>query len=733
MSLKWNLRAHDAQLVQSIERSCDVSPVIAQLLALRGITQPDHVSSFLDLKMTGLRKPAELPGVETAVDVIFESIEAKERIWIYGDYDADGMTSSAILYRCLKKLGADVGYFVPNRLNDGYGVSNENLKMIRSRDVGLVVTVDCGINSVSEVEYAKSIGMRMVITDHHRVAGQLPDAAAIVHPGLPENPYAFPGLCGAGVAFKLAWALCQRRAGSEKLPESMRNFLFSAVAIAAIGTVCDVVPLLDENRIIVHHGLNCMHRFANEGLKALIQVADCHKKPRLEAEDLGFRIGPRLNAAGRLGQAQLGVELLTCDNPERAQQLANYINELNKNRDSLDRKILKSANEVIQKHHDPENEPAIVLAQPDWHLGVIGIAAGRIAQQYHRPTVLISLDPKGERAGVGSCRSSCGVNLYDALNGSSQHLIKFGGHSEAAGLSIDADKVDLFREDFCEQVINQVGIEELVPGQKNPRPLMCATDVRLAEPPTTMGSDGRHLSLRLEQHGSSIRAVAFGKADWAKELDKPDGCFDFAFRPQINEFRGHRSVQLHLVDFRADEVFRAFELTSLADTSVVILGQDPYHGPGQAHGLCFSVSETIDKLPPSLKNVYKELAADLDCPIPQQGNLASWARQGVLLLNTVLTVRQSEANSHRKKGWEKFTDAVIKTVGDGKPVVFILWGKPAEKKLPLIGDQHATIVSPHPSPLSANRGFFGSRPFSKTNEALSSFGRTPIDWQTVLE
>jgi len=580
MSLKWNLRAHDAQLVQSIERASGVSPVIAQLLALRGITKPDHVSSFLDLKMTGLRKPSELPGVDDAVDVIFESIEANERIWVYGDYDADGMTSTAILYRCLKKLGADVGYFVPNRLDDGYGVSNESLKKIRERDASLVITVDCGITSVAEVEYGKSIGLRMVITDHHRASEELPKAAAIVHPGLPNNPYAFPGLCGAGVAFKLAWALCQRRAGSEKLPEAMRNFLFSACSLAAIGTVCDVVPLLDENRIIVHHGLNCMHKFANQGLRALIKIADCEKKPKLESEDLGFRIGPRLNAAGRLGQAQLGVELLTCDTPDRALQLATYINELNKNRDSLDRKILKAANEVIKKHHDPENEPAIVLAQPDWHLGVIGIAAGRIAEQYHRPTVLISLDPLNKRPGVGSCRSACGVNLYDALQGSSQHLVKFGGHTAAAGLSIEPDKVDAFREDFCEQVIDQVSVDELIPdldidaealighltfqmmndleklapfGQKNPRPLMCASEVRLAEPPTLMGNDKRHLSLRLEQHGSSIRAVAFGKAEWAKELEKPDACFDFAFRPQINEFRGYRSVQLHLVDFRPSE------------------------------------------------------------------------------------------------------------------------------------------------------------------------------------
>ena len=581
MSLKWNLRAHDAHLVQSIERSCGVSPVIAQLLALRGITDPDRVQSFLDLKMTGLRKPSELPGINNAVDAIFESIDAKEKIWVYGDYDADGMTSTAILYRCLKKLGADVGYFVPNRLDDGYGVSKENLKTIQERGAKLVVTVDCGITSIAEAEYAKSIGLKMVITDHHHVGRELPDVAAIVHPGLPHDPYPFPGLCGAGVAFKLAWAMCQRRAGSERLPEAMRNFLFSAVSLAAIGTVCDVVPLLDENRIIVHHGLNCMHQYANHGLRALIRIAECHNKPRLESEDLGFRIGPRLNAAGRLGQAQLGIELLTCDSEERARQLATYINELNKNRDSLDRRILKAANEVIKKHHDPENEPAIVLAQPDWHLGVIGIAAGRIAEQYHRPTILISLDPMNSRPGVGSCRSACGVNLYDALEGSSQHLIKFGGHSAAAGLSIEPDKVDAFREDFCEQIIDQVSVDELIPdldidaealigqltfammsdleklapfGQKNPRPLMCATEVQLAEPPRTMGSDGRHLSLRLQQHGASVRAVAFGKADWAKELEKPNTSFDFAFRPQINEYRGHRSVQLHLVDFRPTEL-----------------------------------------------------------------------------------------------------------------------------------------------------------------------------------
>jgi single-stranded-DNA-specific exonuclease len=320
-----------------------------------------------------------------------------------------------------------------------------------------------------------------------------------------------------------------------------------------------------------------MKRFANPGLNHLMVLAKCFDKPRLEAEDIGFSIGPRLNAAGRLGQAQLGVELLTCDSDDRAKALAEYIDQLNKNRDSLDRKILRSANQLIKENHDVDSEAALVLAHPDWHLGVIGIVAGRIAQTYHRPTIMISTDSLNNRPGVGSCRTSCGVNVYEALAGCRENLIKFGGHEAAAGISIAPDKIDAFREDFCEQVISQVSVDNLIPdldidaealighltlgmmndleklapfGQDNPRPVLCATDVQLAATPKTMGSDGRHLSLQLKQHESSIRAVAFGKCEWLEELSEQDTLFDFAFRPVINDFRGRRSVEVQLLDFR---------------------------------------------------------------------------------------------------------------------------------------------------------------------------------------
>ena len=577
MSLRWNLRAHDARLIQEIEQHSNVSPVVAQLLSLRGITRPADVNLFLETKMTGLRPPQELPGVTAAVEIIFAAIEAKQKIFVYGDYDADGMTSTAILYLCLQLMNADVSYFVPNRLDDGYGLSSENLSKLQQRGAELIITVDCGIASVAEIEHANKIGLPVIITDHHHVGNILPSAAAIVHPGLPNDPYPFPGLCGAGVAFKLAWAMCQRKCGSPKLPESLRNFLFRATSLAAIGTVCDVVPLLDENRIIVHHGVKCLKPFANPGLKHLMGYAKIANKPAINSGDVGFMLGPRLNAAGRLGQAQLGVELLVCDDEERGQKLAAYLDELNKNRDSLDRKILKSAKKLIEENFDPENDPALVVAEKDWHLGVIGIAAGRVAQLYHRPTVLFSIDSLGNRPAVGSARSACGVNLYDAIEGASEHVIKFGGHSAAAGLSIDPENIDAFREDFFQNVIDQVSVGELVPdldidaealigqitvsmihdleklapfGESNPRPVLCATDVKLAEEPKTMGSDGRHLSLRLRQNDAYIRAVAFGKGEWAESLKDPDASFDFAFEPMINDFRGRKSAEVKLIDFR---------------------------------------------------------------------------------------------------------------------------------------------------------------------------------------
>jgi len=576
MGMRWTLRTHDTKLIESIERDAKVSPVLAQILALRGITRPQQVASFFDLKMTGLPAPEQLPGINQATQVISQSLRQGQKIVVYGDYDCDGMTATAILYRCLKLLGGNVSYFIPSRLDDGYGLGKDSLQKLFDAGHQLIITVDCGVASVAEVDFIKQQGRQVVITDHHQFGAVLPAADAIVHPGLPGAGYPFSGLAGAGVAFKLAWSLCQHEHGSAKLPPHLRDFLFAAISLAAIGTVADVVPLLDENRIIVHHGLNCLKKFANPGLQQLMKVAKCWDKPTLEAEDIAFSLAPRLNAAGRLGQARLGVELLTCDNEQRGIALAEYIDQLNRDRDTLDRKIFRAANKMVREDFDPDKDSALVLAHPDWHLGVIGIVAGRIAEAYNRPTVIISTDSLGNRAGVGSCRSAAGINIYQALQECQEYLVSFGGHAAAAGLKIDDPQIDSFRAALCDQVSAQLSFDGMVPdlmidaealignlnlstmselnklgpfGEGNPRPVLCCTGVRLQEPPKPMG-DGRHLSMILTQQNSQIRAVAFGKGDWLPELSNTDNLFDFAFKPVLNEYRGFKSVQLQLIDYR---------------------------------------------------------------------------------------------------------------------------------------------------------------------------------------
>jgi single-stranded-DNA-specific exonuclease len=341
--------------------------------------------------------------------------------------------------------------------------------------------------------------------------------------------------------------------------------------------VADVVPLVDENRLIVRHGLKSLRGQPVPGLAALLKVTGLDRNATLSSEDVAFTLGPRLNAAGRLGQAQLGVELLTTTSAERAQSLAEYIHQLNGSRDSLDRSILQAARKQIKEQFDPEAEPALVLAGRGWHAGVIGLVAGRLAERYHRPVVLISLDELGVKPGVGSARSVAGFNLYQALQACSGHLAAFGGHAAAAGLKIEEARIEAFRAEFCEYAAGEIAdedrvadlhidveaplaqltlktveqIEQLAPfGQGNARPLLCTSGIELADAPRRMGEGERHLSLRLKQQQTTIRAVAFGKAEWAEELEQVAGPLDVAYRPVINQYNGRRSVELHLVDWR---------------------------------------------------------------------------------------------------------------------------------------------------------------------------------------
>ncbi len=570
--MDWRVRPHDREIVHQICELTGVSPVIAQVLAVRDITHPREIQSFLETKLTQLHPPQTLPGVPAAVELLHRAATAGKRIAIYGDYDCDGITATAILYLTLRALQANVTYFVPDRFEDGYGLNAQQIRALRDKGTELIVTVDCGAGSPTEADVARQLGMQLIITDHHQPSAELPIAEALVHPALPGSDYPFPYLCGAGVAFKLAWALCQRAAGSDKLPERLRKLLFQLIVLAAVGTVADVVPLLGENRILVHHGLKLLPQFGGVGLHALAREAKLGPKSHYTAEDLAFTLAPRLNAAGRLGSARLAVELL--ESPQ-------YINNLNKSRESIERAMVRQAKELVAEHYDPQDDPALVLTAAGWHPGVIGIVAGRLAEEYQIPVVIISPEVKEGQPYVGSGRSARGIHLHQALQRSASWLVGFGGHPAAAGLKILPEQIDSFREAFCQAVVELEPsgkrqrelridveaplwlldvptirqLEQLAPfGHENPRPVLCTLGANLAGEPRKMGSDERHLAVEIQQQNTKLRAVAFGKADWCEHLVfGTEHKYDFAFKPVINEFRGRQQVELHLIDYRPQQ------------------------------------------------------------------------------------------------------------------------------------------------------------------------------------
>jgi len=589
MQKLWRWRPTDIGAVEDLSRSASISPIVAQMLVARGVFDSESARAFLTPKMTDLRDPELLPGLSKAADLIFEATRQGKSICIYGDYDADGMTATSILVNCLKAVHANVSYYVPNRLEDAYGISKDALRKLASHGKQMIVSVDCGIGSVAEATLAKELGLELIITDHHSVGTELPDAVAIVHPALPGFAYPFTGLCGAGVAFKLAWGICQRYSNAAKVTPELREFLLSAMGLAAIGTVADVVPLLDENRALVKHGLISLCKRPSIGIQALLKEISLHEKNEITSENVGFAIAPRLNAAGRLGQAQLAVELMTTSDPHRAEALAVYINKLNEDRKTLEQSVYLSASKQIKEQCDLENEPALVLAGSGWHAGVIGIVAGRIAEKHQRPTVIISLDAIGKKPGIGSARSAGHIDLHQALEECRGYLVSCGGHAAAAGLRVEEANLAAFRQAFQEVVSEQLGsrsmtqevhvdaqatlnqldlatvlqIEQMAPfGSQNPRPLIAATRVELPDAPKTLGQGHKHFSARFVQHGSTMRAVAFGQADWVAPMcalmsditSKSSEAIDIVFRPVINEFNGMRKVEMHLVDWRPSSV-----------------------------------------------------------------------------------------------------------------------------------------------------------------------------------
>lgn len=578
MPRNWRFLSADQGRVTDLSRDLRVSPVLAQVLVARGYERPEAATTFLTTKLGDLHEPELLPGVSDAADRIVAALKAGRRITIYGDYDVDGVTSISLLTHVLKLAGAKVDYYIPHRLDEGYGLNSDALRTLHTEDpTRLVVTVDCGITAVKEALLCRELGLELIVTDHHQFAESLPEAACLVHPRLETGAYPFGDLCGVGVAFKLAWAICQRLGDGKKASPQMRTFLMSAVSLAALGTIADIVPLRGENRILVRYGLAGIKERCSLGMKALLQVSGLWDKPEIQAEDIAFALGPRLNAVGRLGQARLAVELLTTENPERAMTLAAYVDEQNKIRQKVERRIFKEAKEQIEARTDWLDAPGLVLGHHEWHAGVIGIVAGKVAEHFQKPTVLVAMN-LSENIGQGSGRSFAGANLHAGLTACAEHLETFGGHHAAVGLKVRGDKLDPFREAFCSYLaenheVNERDREVLIDtevllgdltqravteldrlgpfGCENPRPVFACSGVELAEPPRKMGEGDRHLSLMLKQHGKKMKAVCFGKGDWAEEIAR-HRFLSFCFAPTLNHFRGQTSVNLHLIDWKPE-------------------------------------------------------------------------------------------------------------------------------------------------------------------------------------
>jgi single-stranded-DNA-specific exonuclease len=574
----WRLLPHDPAAVQRLAGVLGVPAIVAQLLLNRGLAEEELARRFLDAPLAGLHPPDLLPGVAAAADRILAAARAGRRICVYGDYDVDGVTGTAILVHCLRLLGAQADIYVPHRLEEGYGLNSEALRQIAASGATLVVTVDCGIASLAEAAEAKRLRLELIVTDHHEMRATLPEADVLVHPRLPGTQYPFGWLSGAAVAFKLAWALAQRHCGGEKVTPRFKEYLLDAVALAALGVVADVVPLHDENRILVRYGLTRLRQAPVPGLKALLEVAGIAAGAELRAGDIGYRLAPRLNAAGRLGCARLVVDLLTTTRPEQAADLARFLEDQNQKRQTLERRLLSEARQQIEET-GRDGDHALVLAGGGWHAGIIGIVASRLVDLYGRPALMIAL-PGGRGAegpAVGSGRSVPGFALHEALQACGDLLEGHGGHQAAAGFRIRPDNIDAFRDRFCDYsarcfpgglplpslVVDAEAplsaftvalvrdLDRLEPyGADNRRPLFLAGNLQVVGEPRKVGQGERHLSFRVRQGTTGLRAIAFGLAERVEELLSAGGVCSLVFTPKLNEWQGRKSVDLEVADFQ---------------------------------------------------------------------------------------------------------------------------------------------------------------------------------------
>lgn len=565
----WEIRQPDPEQVDALREGLQLDPLVATLLANRGIVDLDEARAFLDPRLASLPDPFSMKGMEAAVARVLRAVDDGEGICVWGDYDVDGVTSASQVVKFFEAAGLPIQWFVPDRFTDGYGLNGDRLPELRERGVDLLITVDCGITSVAEVERARDLGMEVVIIDHHQVPPVLPAAAAVLDPIQADCAFPDKRLAACGVTFMFLVALRSRlreRGGFEgrEVPD-LRRWL----DLTAIGTVADMVPLVGVNRVIVHHGIAQMGRSDWPGVRALCRVAGVAPH-EVSAGRIGFHLGPRINAAGRVAHASAGIELLTTGDEALAESIAREVDDHNAERRALQDDVFRAACALADGHPDPDARRSVVLASEGWHPGVLGIVASKLVERHHRPTIVMTVE---DGVAKGSARSIAGFRLVEHLRTLEAHLTRYGGHDHAAGLALPLEGLAAFVAAFEEcaraaleprHLQPRLNIDTVAPldllsrelvatlsrlgpyGMGNPEPSLAALGVPVLDA-RPVGADQTHLKLTLDGGRFPVDAIAFGMADL---LPAPGSRVDIVYIPEINVFRGQERLQVRIKAMR---------------------------------------------------------------------------------------------------------------------------------------------------------------------------------------
>ncbi len=575
---KWIYNSVDKNLIEETAYKHNMPKPVAELMLKKGISSPDDIENFFNGSLKSLRNPFEISDMEKAAERIAKAVMNHERICIYGDYDVDGITATALLYIFLMQCGANVSYYIPNRLEEGYGLNKEAVKEIAARKTNLIITVDCGISAVQEVLEASIHGMDIIITDHHQPSKELPVAAyAIINPMREDDTYPNKTLAGVGVAFKtvmaLRFVLKKYDFFKQEVP-NIRNLL----DIVTLGTIADVMPLVDENRIFVRHGLGLMSgenvRIGIDELKKTVENLSASKK--MKTSNIGFQLAPRINAMGRMASSEKSFKLLVTQNRSEAKQLALELDNENKYRQMIERDILQQTYDLIEKNQYAELQSGLVIASDNWHPGVIGIVASRVVDKYFKPTVILTEDNGVYK---GSARSIPGFHLYDGLSSLSDILISFGGHKYAAGVKLEKKNLEEFRNRFNEVVKTSLKEEDFIPeiyidaeidskditnevmqwleklepyGQGNKEPVFFMKKVFKYQVETFVGKNFNHLKCVFEKNGLIFEAIGYNMKEY-KSLMAENDKFDILFSLVHNTWKNTKVIQLNLKDIKKSD------------------------------------------------------------------------------------------------------------------------------------------------------------------------------------